>query len=156
VPIVDVQWSAHRAGVFYVLDALGYLHVFDLVADDSGPLVSEHCCDSGDGGARRLPPRRGGEGKDAVDDDLGGMEPFGGGGGSGIGREPSGGCCLALSGDRLLTGVTAAPAIAVMMGDGGGIATARRRALSAWLYRPADRPREKEAARVAVLLRTML
>ncbi|KAJ3051789.1 hypothetical protein HK097_007193 [Rhizophlyctis rosea] len=36
-PIKLCRWSMHRAGVFYVLDALGEIHVWDLVESATGP-----------------------------------------------------------------------------------------------------------------------
>lgn len=39
----SVHWSEHRPAVFFVLDTVGTLYAFDLLEDDTGPVVSEAC-----------------------------------------------------------------------------------------------------------------
>jgi len=45
VSVVNVQWSPRRPAVFFVLDSNGHLHVFDLLQDDTAPIVSETLVD---------------------------------------------------------------------------------------------------------------
>lgn len=41
--VTSVTWSEHRPAVFFVLDAAGTLHAFDVLEDDTGPVSSASC-----------------------------------------------------------------------------------------------------------------
>lgn len=41
--VSSVTWSDHRPAVFFVLDAAGSLHAFDVLEDDTGPVASASC-----------------------------------------------------------------------------------------------------------------
>eukprot|EP00752_Nemacystus_decipiens_P007144 g6397.t1 len=41
--VTAVAWSEHRPAVFFVLDAAGALHAFDVLEDDTGPVSSVSC-----------------------------------------------------------------------------------------------------------------
>lgn len=60
-----VTWSDHRPAVFFVLDATGSLHAFDVLEDDAGPVASAPCPPAAATAAaaaaeadQRLPPAR--------------------------------------------------------------------------------------------------
>lgn len=41
--VTSVAWSEHRPAVFFVLDAAGTLHAFDVLEDDTAPVSSASC-----------------------------------------------------------------------------------------------------------------
>jgi hypothetical protein len=112
VAICALQWSPHRAGVFYALDSSCLLHVFDLLVDDGGPLLTEPC---------------------SIDSSTVVGESKSGDASTYDASDSSSSCeqcapCMALSSERLVVG--SAPCI-VAAAQG----RVRRRPLSAWLWR---------------------
>jgi hypothetical protein len=116
VPICALQWSPHRAGVFYALDSSCMLHVFDLLVDDSGPLLTEHCSTNS---STAVGESKSGDASayDTTDS-------------SSSSCSEQCGPCMALSSERLVVG--SAPCIVV-----AAQGRVRRRPLSAWLWRSA-------------------